>query len=845
MITITLKEFRCWSHLTIEIPMNKITLIRGSSGTGKTTLFQAIAWALFGHLKMITPITNDKARTSVKLALPYHNGTLAIQRSRHPNRLLVVFEGKEYQDKAGQALLDQFFGDHDLWHVTSYLTQACRNEFLTYSVQAKMDLLHTISFQHENPVEVMNKIDEAIATTQLSYQSRLVAYEQEVEHITVLSAGKSEVEVPSESTIQSWKEAITQVEQEITKLQERALERRSQLQVLAHLRSLVRTLIIPKPPSSDFPLAPFDGVTPVQSSSWISTLEQIEALTRKLGPHVMPPSTCYTLTQIQEATIHERDRIKHMKLAKSLGIAYTHEAISDTRSNIQSLLDSQPQAQAQEHNRILAQKINKLATPLPSPALPSPLTLIAFDESPFDVTVAQQELQELLLQQSLLAEQQSRGNLNCPQCEVPLHYTEGVLRIGQGTYTQAELDQQRRQLETNIHRLRMSIDTKHQQRRRAQVTHEQQTEQKRKAHAQALSAHEQWQWREEQRQREYSEMQQQYTEAITRTPLLPALTCLSSAEIQRYQETLAQLSTIEVLPLLSVSVTEMQQSLAQQQAAQRYQEIQEEIESLRAQLPLWMIKGKGMISSSQLRTLVNAWQEYNYALARYEEQCVEQRELAQRIVSHETILIPDENVILTSARTRLQELRNRLREGEEAQHLSELYQQAEESREEVMAIHIRLSQLRALREQAVNAECRVLDAVVDSINTSINDVCETIFDRDIALELQLFKTAKSTNVARHNVHFSIRYRGGTFDHISQLSMGEGDRVSLALTLALNRLSSCPFLLLDETLRSLDLDRKESVVQAIRENYGATVLLIMHDGVEGMFDHVINLEEYDK
>lgn len=823
--------------------MNKVTLIRGSSGTGKTTLFQAIAWALFGHLKMITPITNDKARTSVKLTLPYHNTTLSIQRSRHPNRLAVTFEGKEYQDKAGQALLDQFFGDHDLWHVTSYLTQVCRNEFLTYSVQAKMDLLHTISFQQESPMEIINKLDEVIATTQLSYQSQLTAYEQEVAHVTALSAGKAEIDVPSDATMQGWKEAITQVEIEITKLQERALERRSQLQVLAHLRSLVRTLSIPQPPSSALPLR---ETTPAQSSSWISILGQIEALTQKQGTYVASPSTCYTLAQIQEATIHERDRIKHMKLAKTLNVPYTSEAIVDTRKNIQSLLNSQPRAQAQEHIRTLAQKMAKLATPLPSPVLPQPLTLIPFDESPFDVTLAQQELQELLLQQSLLAEQQSRGNLNCPQCEVPLHYTEGVLRIGQGTYTQAELDQQRRELESNIYRLRMSIDTKHQQRRRAQATHEQQAEQKRKAYAQALSSYEQWQWREEQRQQEHAEIQRQHTEAITLTPLIPAYTCLSPAEIQRYQQTLAQLHTLEVLPSLKVAVAEMQQSLAQQQAAQRYQELQEEIESLRVQLPLRLVKDKNLLyTSTQLRTLVGEWQEYNYALTRYEEQCGEQRELAERIASHEAMLVPDESDKLASAQTRLQELRDRVKEGEEAQHLSELYQQAEASRETVMTAHIRLSRLRALREQAVNAECRVLDAVVDSINTSINDVCETIFDRDIALELQLFKTAKSTNVVRHNVHFSIRYRGGTFDHISQLSMGEGDRVSLALTLALNRLSSCPFLLLDETLRSLDLDRKENVVQAIRENYSATVLLIMHDGVEGMFDHVINLEEYDK
>ena len=36
--------------------------------------------------------------------------------------------------------------------------------------------------------------------------------------------------------------------------------------------------------------------------------------------------------------------------------------------------------------------------------------------------------------------------------------------------------------------------------------------------------------------------------------------------------------------------------------------------------------------------------------------------------------------------------------------------------------------------------------------------------------------------------------------------------------------------------------KESAIRTIRENTTNTVLLIMHDGVEGHFDNVINVDE---
>ena len=91
------------------------------------------------------------------------------------------------------------------------------------------------------------------------------------------------------------------------------------------------------------------------------------------------------------------------------------------------------------------------------------------------------------------------------------------------------------------------------------------------------------------------------------------------------------------------------------------------------------------------------------------------------------------------------------------------------------------------------------------------------------------------------VNFNITYQAGQYDNINQLSGGEGDRVSLALTLALNRLSSSKLLLLDESFASLDGGLKESALKCIRHLSDSTVLVIMHDGVEGLYDNVINLD----
>ena len=143
----------------------------------------------------------------------------------------------------------------------------------------------------------------------------------------------------------------------------------------------------------------------------------------------------------------------------------------------------------------------------------------------------------------------------------------------------------------------------------------------------------------------------------------------------------------------------------------------------------------------------------------------------------------------------------------------------------------------------METECRILQQVVDSINASIESVCSTLFDRDINITLNLFKTLKTTKNVKPVANFSISYQGGVFDNINQMSGGEGDRASLALTLALSRLSSCPILMLDESLASLDINMKEAAIRTIRENTNNTVLVIMHDGVEGIFDHIIDCSEF--
>ncbi len=164
-------------------------------------------------------------------------------------------------------------------------------------------------------------------------------------------------------------------------------------------------------------------------------------------------------------------------------------------------------------------------------------------------------------------------------------------------------------------------------------------------------------------------------------------------------------------------------------------------------------------------------------------------------------------------------------------------------REKVVEVNNKMVDMGYLRQHAKNLECQQLQATVDCINQSVQSVCESLYDSPLNISLQLFKTIKSTKDIKPIVNFTITNKGATYDNVDDISGGEGDRASLAITLALKRLSSCPFIMLDECVVSVDTNIIETTIKTIRQNTSDTVLLTFPDFIEGLFDHVINVEEY--
>jgi DNA repair exonuclease SbcCD ATPase subunit len=138
-----LNNFRCFSHIKIELPDNGIILLHGTSGIGKTTILKSIYFVLYGREQKCTKYGEKKC--SVKLIYK----DMIIKRSKNPNHLELEKkdgeEYKKYEDDVAQEIINKIYGDN--FEITSYVAQKSIESFISLPLTKKMDFFNKIALK--------------------------------------------------------------------------------------------------------------------------------------------------------------------------------------------------------------------------------------------------------------------------------------------------------------------------------------------------------------------------------------------------------------------------------------------------------------------------------------------------------------------------------------------------------------------------------------------------------------------------------------------------------------------------------------------------------------------------
>lgn len=152
---VEINNFRTYKSKHIfKFNRHESTLITGESGTGKTTIFDAISWCLFGNYRKISE--TKRANVIVRII----DLEIEISRFTKPNILTVIYQNKEYIDDIGQSIIEKVIGSRTIWNTACYLNQKSINPLLSSSAKEKLSIISQLSFNGDDPNNLLVRISE-------------------------------------------------------------------------------------------------------------------------------------------------------------------------------------------------------------------------------------------------------------------------------------------------------------------------------------------------------------------------------------------------------------------------------------------------------------------------------------------------------------------------------------------------------------------------------------------------------------------------------------------------------------------------------------------------------------
>ncbi|CAK7994513.1 DNA double-strand break repair ATPase [uncultured virus] len=345
---ILLKNFRAHLDCELEFKDGIIHFLKGDSGTGKSTIFQAIIWALYGKEQLV----HNNDHPTQKMWVDIDMKGVFIHRQKYPGVLTVRFQGAEYQNDIAQSIINQQFGDHGVWTASSYLMQSKPHPFLEYSRKDRMKLLNHIAFSGEDPTPRIQKTDEKIKECEDALSSRSLSYEKDLaafnamlkekkislkDHLDASTIAGLEHGIKNlDKTIESSQSMIRELKVNVARYQTLKDQSTSFRDRLDRLASRHPELTSEKLEALKLQREKY--LLDVKARNIAQDLvSQLDRLTAKLGT----PPPVYQVKDLDLAKQHANKYQENASIAQSLKVSYTAEAIENEIKQLEVTLDAQ------------------------------------------------------------------------------------------------------------------------------------------------------------------------------------------------------------------------------------------------------------------------------------------------------------------------------------------------------------------------------------------------------------------------------------------------------------------------------------------------------------------------
>jgi DNA repair exonuclease SbcCD ATPase subunit len=831
-----LSNFRCFKDFVFEIPEdNGVLLLWGTSGIGKTTIFKAINFVLYGKEQKVTKHGEKKCKVVFEFK------DVIITRTKCPNHLtLKRFQGPlknetiEFSDEPAQKEIEKIFGKDFL--LTSYMAQKSTESFFSLSSNDKSAFLHRLSIKDFDVDSIRKKTRELIR--QRKEKILINTTEQRVvknmyDSLNCSSAKEPKIKIDLKGkSIDEFIESENKLKEKVKKFLK---EKREELSLLLSLLEKIKINTV-RIEEKNKQLN--DIIFKLQDYSYLENgiaLDNLKATLEEYNKITL----YYTLKKSCKDLKNEYDKMVEDEKKK---IEEDMAKLKLKKLGLNILKDGELE------DLIKAKTIYEKIKMKTVSEIKSKLSTLNTDDNEKEVETARlKEMRERLpvLQVELenikknikdIAEITSgiTTKHKCPKCDTKVYIDKDCIK----------------EIPENLDELKMNLESLKKKREKLDL-----------------------------------EISSLSKDIKTTNDKVVSLTIEISNNIKLSEELSNYLKILENIPHTSLSGIK---GIVEKDTENRYvlKTIEESLNNLEEKskmtlevLPHYIKKKRDELLSTKkkyeevkeqledveinenLNWYMDEIQNINSKISRYEQSIKERNKL---IKDKETLekeiegLHVDDNKNVKNI-DELQDEINKKMEMEEKLKQREVklikYKEDLSVYKKQLEIILQLDNLKqdenillrglktaeTLFKKINDAEAISLENTLDIINKDLEEFVTHFFGEHFSAKLQSFKESKDGD-KKASIEILIVQDGETVP-LDALSGGEYDRLALALFLCFNKISKSNIILLDECLASLHSELVEDIVELIKTKLNdKLVIFTLHQANTGIFDTIIDIEE---
>ena len=329
-ITVKLRGFKIYTgSKTFRFPRYKTFYICGDNGTGKSTIYRAIQWAIF-------PKKNDKVHpfeTNNQVLVKVSFGKeLVIRRTVLPNSISVTHLGVKYVGDEAESLIARLYSSSKIYKMC-ISRNSCTHPFIAATAPQRVELLNEMIGNGE---EVKKKVNNKLNVAKAASEKSKLSYTKERTRFKAIHQGK----VLNEAAILE-AEDIVQLQEDIVKLKhqikqgEFAIKR---LNTLKDRKTQLNTIIAKYAAFNDEKLEAlilqrklYKEYTPIQEK----VREVVDKLCKLDTDKKYMKISVLTEEELNKVIVTEGVYKQNLQKAKESGVTYNEATIAKRRQKLE------------------------------------------------------------------------------------------------------------------------------------------------------------------------------------------------------------------------------------------------------------------------------------------------------------------------------------------------------------------------------------------------------------------------------------------------------------------------------------------------------------------------------